>query len=76
MIARNYRKKFNFGNNNQEGQTIQYTVDLVRTYVQRMSYPKVDAFQYTIKSDPESYRPVPLSLASLTVKYKIGGGVR
>ena len=76
LIARNYRKKFNFGNNNQEGQTIQYTVDLVRTYVQRMSYPKVDAFQYTIKSDPESYRPVPLSLASLTVKYKIGGGVR
>ena len=76
LIARNYRKKFNFGNNSQEGQTIQYTVDLVRTYVQRMSYPKVDAFQYTIKSDPESYRPVPLSLASLTVKYKIGGGVR
>ncbi len=76
LIARNYRKKFNFGNNNQEGQTIQYTVNLVRTYVQRMSYPKVDAFQYTIKSDPESYKPVPLSLASLTVKYKIGGGVR
>lgn len=76
LIARNYRKKFNFGNNNQEGQTIQYTVNLVRTYVQRMSYPKVDAFQYTIKSDPGSYKPVPLSLASLTVKYKIGGGVR
>lgn len=62
--------------NTTEIQTNEFFVDAIRTYVQRLSFPKVNEFQYTLSSDDEQAIRVPLSLSGLTIKYRIGSQVR
>lgn len=74
MKINNYRKKID----TTQIQTGDYRVDAIRTYVKRVSFPKVNEFQYNLFSD-ELQAPeirVPLSLSGLTIKYRIGSQVR
>jgi hypothetical protein len=57
-------------------ETNEFEVDAIRTYVQRLSFPKVNEFQYKLSSDPQQAIRVPLSLSGFTVKYRIGSQVR
>ena len=72
MKINNYRKKID----ETEIQSREYKVDAIRTYVQRVSFPKVNEFQYTLISDDEQSIRVPLSLSGITIKYRIGSQVR
>lgn len=77
----NYRKKMH----QSEIESFKFNVDSIRTYVKRLNYSKVNEFQYLLTSnvndaaDEEealNVPKVPLSLSSITVKYKISGQVR
>ena len=68
----NYRK----GINNVQAQNITYKVDAIRTFVKRVSYPKVNEFQYKLYQDDEQAIRLPLSLSGITIKYRVGGQVR
>ena len=68
----NYRKTIDGG----KTENIAYRVETLRTYVQRLNYFKVNEFQYTLRSDNENKHPLPLSLSSIGIKYKIQGQVR
>lgn len=72
-----YRKKVN-GNINEPDDfvNVNYKVETIRTFVQRLNYSKVNEFQYQLSSDEENAIEIPLSLNSITIKYKIGGQVR
>jgi hypothetical protein len=72
MKVNNYRKKID----TTEVQTNEYKIDAIRTYVQRVSFPKVNEFQYELFADDEQLIRVPLSLSGLTIKYRIGSQVR
>lgn len=72
MDVVNYRKTVDSG----ETKTIMYKVDMMRTYVQRLNYPKVNEFQYTLRTDNDNKIQLPLSLSNITLKYKITGQVR
>ena len=77
LQVNNYRKKID-GNINDENdyKTVYYNVDIVRTYVQRLNYAKVNEFQYLLSDYNQSALNVPLSLSNITIKYKIGGQIR
>lgn len=68
----NYRKTIDGG----KTENISYTIERLRTYIQRLNYFKVNEFQYTLRSDNENKHPLPLSLSSIGIKYKIQGQVR
>lgn len=68
----NYRKIRNVV----DSENFSYSVDMIRTFVHRLNYFKVCEFQYRLSSDSENVTQVPLSLANVTVKYKIAGEVR
>lgn len=72
MDVTNYRKTVDDG----QTKTIVYKVDMLRTYVQRLNYPKVNEFQYTLRTDYDNKVQRPLSLTNITLKYKITGQVR
>ena len=72
MDVNNYRKQID----TTEIQTISYKVDTIRTFVKRVSYPKVNEFQYNMHQDDEREIRLPLSLSGITIKYKISGQVR
>ena len=72
MEVNNYRKKMDTA----EIQSIEYRVDAIRTFVKRVSYFKVNEFQYNIHQDDEEAIKLPLSLSGITVKYRISGEVR
>lgn len=72
LRVNNYRKKMD----TTDVQTKEYKVDAIRTYVQRMSFPKVNEFQYILFADDEQLIRVPLSLSGITIKYRIGSQVR
>lgn len=72
-----YRKKVDGNINSLDDYvTVNYRVDTIRTYVQRLNYSKINEFQYQLSSDEENAMDIPLSLNSITIKYKIGGQVR
>lgn len=71
-----YRKKIDNNINNNDYVTVEYNVENVRTYVQRVNYSKVNEVEYMLKSDDDAAFNVPLSLSNITLKYKIGGQVR
>ena len=73
MDILNYRKFIDIGG---DTKIVSYKVDILRTYVQRLNYPKVNEFQYTLSTDHENTKQLPLSLSSITLKYKITGQVR
>lgn len=77
----NYRKKMH----QSEVESFKFNVDSIRTYVKRLNYSKVNEFQYLLTSNVDdaadeeetlNVPKVPLSLSSITVKYKISGQVR
>lgn len=72
MAINNYRKKMNEA----DIQTIEYDVDIIRTYVKRVNYPKVNEFQYELRYNDEQAVKVPLSLTGITIKYNVSGQVR
>ena len=72
-----YRKKVDGNINSLDDYvTVNYRVDTIRTYVQRLNYSKINEFQYQLSSDEENAMDIPLSLNSITIKYKVGGQVR
>lgn len=77
LQVNNYRKKIDGNiNNEDEFVSIVYNVESARTFVQRLNYSKVNEFQYLLSSDDENAIDIPLSLNSITIKYKIGSQVR
>lgn len=77
LQVNNYRKKVDGNINNVDDYvTINYVVESARTYVQRLNYSKVNEFQYLLSSNEDNAINIPLSLNSITVKYKIGSQVR
>ena len=77
----NYRKKMH----QSEIESFKFDVDSIRTYVKRLNYSKVNEFQYLLtsnindaadESEAVEVPKVPLSLSSITIKYKISGQVR
>lgn len=72
-----YRKKVDGNINSLDDYvTVNYRVDTIRIYVQRLNYSKINEFQYQLSSDEENAMDIPLSLNSITIKYKVGGQVR
>lgn len=73
----NYRKQVN-GNigNKDDYKVVNYNVEIVRTFVQRLNYGKVNEFQYLLSYDDKNSVNVPFSVSGIIVKYKIGGEVR
>ena len=63
-----------------EGKMWEYDIEMIRSYVLRLNYPKVCEFQYELRMNKENatinFIPVPLSLSNITVKYKMGGQIR
>lgn len=57
-------------------ESVEYDVDIIRTYVQRLNYPKVTEFQYSLYNNDEYAIQTPLSLSGILIKYKIGGNIR
>lgn len=75
----NYRKKVDSNISfNGDYPIITYEVNIARTFVQRLNFGKVNEFQYRMSYDDRTDKviEVPLSLNSITVKYKIGDMVR
>lgn len=72
-----YRKRLdsNIGSEN-DYVSVNYEIEVIRTFVQRLNFSKVCEFQYRLSYDPENAIEIPLSLNSITVKYKVGGQVR
>lgn len=68
----NYRDKVDVSRT----ETVEYDVDTVRTFVQKLNYSKVIEFQYYLQNSNDYAIQVPLSLSNITIKYKIGGQVR
>lgn len=77
LQVNNYRKRIN-GNIGSEDDyaPVNYKVESIRTYVQRLNYSKVNEFEYLLSSDEDNAIDIPLSLSSITIKYKIGSQVR
>ena len=77
LQVNNYRKKID-GNidSKDDWSVVHYNIDIVRTYIQRLNYSKVNEFQYMLSYDNQTALNVPLSLSNITIKYKIGGQIR
>lgn len=76
LQVNNYRKKVDGYIGDDEYTFVNYTVEAARTYVLRLNYSKVNEFEYLLSSDEENAISIPLSLNSITIKYKIGSQVR
>ena len=72
LIVTNYRKRMNTS----DAENFVFDVDTVRVYVKRLNYSKVNEFQYELKCDEYNDIRIPLSLSSISIKYKISGQVR
>ena len=76
LQVNNYRKSVTGNIGDDDYIPVVYTIESARTYVQRVNYYKVNEFQYLLSSNKENAIDIPLSLNSITVKYKIGNQVR
>ena len=52
-------------------ETLEYDIDVLRTFVKRLNYLNVNQFQYSLYYDDDVERPVPLCVDSITTKYVI-----
>ena len=68
----NYRKTVKEGNE----QLLEYRVDSIRIFVKHLNCMKVNQMQYVLKNNEEAYIQIPLSLSSLSIKYRITRQVR
>lgn len=55
---------------------IAYNVEMVRVYVRRINYMKLNEFQFILRSDDEAVQQLPLSLTNISIKHKVTGQVR
>ena len=77
LQVNNYRKKMNGNIDNLDDYSIvNYDIDIVKTYIQRLNYSKVNEFQYMLSYDNNIAINIPLSLSGIIIKYKIGGQIR
>ena len=76
LQVNNYRKRIDGNIDSDDYTTVNYTVESARTFVQRLNYSKVNEFQYLLSSNEDNAINLPLSLGSVTVKYKIGTQMR
>lgn len=74
LFVKNYRSSIS--DKYDDDEVIEYSVDLLRTYVKKCNSRKVIAFQYTLSNDDETFTHQQLSLNSIIIKYNIGGQVR
>lgn len=63
----NYRNKVD----ERMPETLEYDIDVLRTFVKRLNYLNVNQFQYSLEYDDDVERPVPLCVDSITTKYVI-----
>lgn len=75
----NYRKQTDT-NETKSFESVEYKIQLTRTFVKRINYYKVNQMQYVIEScrDIDEYdeHPIPLSLTCISIKYLVTGQVR
>lgn len=75
----NYRKQTDT-NEVKSFESVEYKIQLTRTFVKRINYYKVNQMQYVIEScrdeDQEDEQPIPLSLTCISIKYLVTGQVR
>lgn len=75
----NYRKQTDT-NETKSFSAVDYKIQLIRTFVTRINYYKVNQVQYILESsrgeDEEDRIPVPLSLTAISLKYLVTGQVR
>ena len=74
LSIKNYR--ITISNRYEDVKTMEYEVNMLRTYVKRCNSRKVNQFQYTVSNDKDNVIQLPLSIHSIIVKYSIGGQVR
>lgn len=55
---------------------IAYNVEMVRVYVRRINYMKLNEFQFILRSDDEAVQQLPLSLTNISIKHRVTGQVR
>jgi hypothetical protein len=72
LSIRNYRKLANEG----KAENFEYDVDIIRTFVKRLNYIKVNEFEYELKADLNAYKQSALSLSNISIKYSIGNEVK
>ena len=72
LSINNYRKYTDKG----KPENFEYDVEMIKTYVKRLNYSKINEFEYTLKSDDETVTPSPLSLGNISIKYRVGNEVR
>lgn len=85
LKVKNYRKRADYGKNilgkNKIEDTISFNVDIIRTFVKRLNYYKINAFEYELSNfkndnDVVDIDAVPLSLTAISIKYLLTGQVR
>lgn len=69
-------KNYRLRTSETDDETLLYNVDVLRTYVKRLNYFKVNQFQYKLTNNDEEANPKPLLLDSIIIKYKISGQVK
>jgi hypothetical protein len=74
LQIKNYR--VNISNRYDDVKTMNYKVNMLRTYVKHSSSRKVNEFQYILSNDSENAIQLPLSIHSVVIKYTVGGQVR
>ena len=72
LSIKNYRKYLDQG----KVENFDHQIDVIRTFVKRLNYSKVNEFQYKLSSDYNNATNSPLALSGISIKYKIGGQVR
>ncbi len=76
LINTAYRSQIHTDENSK---TWKYDIEMIRSYVLRLNYPKVCEFEYLLKTnskDITAKQQIPLSLSNITVKYRYGGQIR
>lgn len=77
LQVNNYRKNINGNINDVDDYVVvNYNISSAKTYVQRLNYSKVNEFQYLLSSDEQNAINIPLSLNSITIKYRVSNQVR
>lgn len=76
LQVQNYRKVITGDIGTESATVVNYNVNAARTFVQRMNYGNVNEFEYLLSYDDKAEYHIPLSLSSISIKYKIGGPVR
>jgi hypothetical protein len=72
LQIKNYRKTADDGRD----EILDYDVNVIRNFVKRLNYSRVNEFQYTLKNDLENLEQYPLTLSNISIKYTITGAIK